>query len=278
MARIRRPAGPPGSSKTAAGPRGADAAPAPEPTSASDPGPEAAPDVVEISTACPRSPPSRGAAEISAPPPQPPPSQEGDDGVETAVGPEEPALGDPEVGPDLLRARGSLWAARHLMTLLARRRGAQERAAIIDEAASLLVALDDPPLARRLLLEMAEVGRIVDVYPLEVLVEVMHRTSLPRLAWSPLVLNKAALAAGTVRTDEVARIRVPLDARVRAFAIEGGLTPGYCFVPGPPGCYHLQVDRPGALVCLLRADRRRSGCVDRFAVTIVEPPEGKQEW
>ncbi len=59
---------------------------------------------------------------------------------------------------------------------------------------------------------------------------------------------------------------------MRAFGLEGGGLPGYCFAPGPPGSYHLEMAEAGNFVLLVRGDIRKTSYVDRVALSIVEPP------
>lgn len=176
-------------------------------------------------------------------------------------------LGDPSVTPDELMAMGSLVRARHIMTLLARRRGQIERDAIIREAGDLLLALD-PAEAKRLLFTIAEAGRIVDVYPLELLFYVHERRAVAGVEVGSVVLNKAGLERDRFHTDQVLLLKLPLAMRLRAFAIEGGARPGYALAPGPPGAYHLQFDEAGEFPLLVQGMLRRRTLLDRLVVRI----------
>ncbi|MEO1336381.1 MAG: hypothetical protein AAFV29_12095, partial [Myxococcota bacterium] len=80
----------------------------------------------------------------------------------------EDRIGDPTVDAATLRRMGNLVATRHLMTLLASRRHALGRDGTVEAVARLLLDLEDPAFARRVLLQMGEIGRIIDIYPLEV--------------------------------------------------------------------------------------------------------------
>lgn len=186
-------------------------------------------------------------------------------------------LGDPSVTPEELRRMGSLIAGRHLMTLLARRRGDTSRAEVIREVAELLLGMDDGPWARRLLLQMAECGRIVDVYPLEVLAYLVerHPGAVDRAAWGKVVLNKALLEAQTHAVGGLVVLKVPIALRMKAFALEGGASPGYVLAPGPPAHYLLEVHDAGAFTILVRGDVRGTSLLDRVHLTVAEAPESE---
>jgi hypothetical protein len=183
-------------------------------------------------------------------------------------------LGDPTVTSAELASMGALVAARHLMTLLARRRRDVGRAEVVDEAARLLLGLEDPRLARRLLLDMGDAGRIVDVYPLEVLAEVMRRRPdwLEGLRFGPVVENAAELRGRVFGVEERVPLQVPLALRLKAFALEGGGAPGYCLAPGPPGLYHLELGAAGRFCLLLRGEVRREHRVDRVILHVEDAP------
>lgn len=170
---------------------------------------------------------------------------------------------------------GNLIATRHLLALLAKRRTDRPRAEVIDEVASLLLALEEGPYARRLLLQMAEIGRIVDIYPLEVMVRIMERApaALPGVQFGPIVLNATDIEARTWPVGEVVELRVPLNLRMKGFALEGGGSPGYAFAPGPPAAYWLEIGAAGTYSLLVRGEVRKSIRVDRVTVNVADPPE-----
>lgn len=184
-------------------------------------------------------------------------------------------LGDPSVTSQQLRSMGSLVAGRHLMTLLARRRGQAEREAVIEEVGRLLMGMQDGPWTRRLLLQMAEAGRIVDIYPLEVLVWLLehHPGSVDRVEFGPVVLNKALLESQSHIVGGLIVFKVPLSLKMKAFALEGGGAPGYIVAPGPPAHYLLEVHDPGPLTVLVRGDIRGTSFVDRVRLNVVLEPE-----
>jgi hypothetical protein len=189
-------------------------------------------------------------------------------------------IGDPSVTGEELAAMGTLVASRHLMALLARKRKDTERTALLHEVGDLILGLPDAIAARRVLLGMGEVGRIVDIYPLEVVDYVLGRrpSLLAGYGYGPVILNKAELEARTFEVEEPIHIKVPLSLEMRAFALEGGGSPGYCFAPGPPAEYVLELGGPGRFSILVRGEVRRKSLLDRAILTIADGPGGESEW
>ncbi|MCK6551068.1 hypothetical protein L6R52_34855, partial [Myxococcota bacterium] len=182
-------------------------------------------------------------------------------------------IGADDVTSEELASMGSLVAARHLMVLLAKRRA--DRDAALAHVGALLIGLDDPILVRRLLLELPDAGRIVDIYPLEVLAYVLERRAdlVPGFELAPFVTNRAELTAGTFAVEAPIRVEVPLALKMKAFALDGGGTPGYCFAPGAPGEYILELGAAGTFALLLRGDVRKQSLVDRLVLRVEDPPE-----
>jgi hypothetical protein len=180
-------------------------------------------------------------------------------------------IGDPTVDAEAIRQMGSLIAARHLMALLARKTREGDRKSVIEEVGALLLGLEDAQLARRLLFTMSEVGRIVDVYPLEVLVHLLEKAPefLSGLSFGSVVLNKKELESRSFEAGELIVLKVPLALRMRGFAISGGGSPGYVLVPGPPAEYHLEVHTAGRFALLLRGEIRKAGVVDGVQIQVV---------
>ncbi len=187
----------------------------------------------------------------------------------------EERLGDPSVTSEELRAMGSLMAGRHLMTLLAKRRTGLARADLIREVGELLLGMEDGPWARRLLLQMGDAGRIVDIYPLEVMAWLLenHPGSVDRAEFGSVVLNKDRLQAQTHAVGGLIVFKVPLSLKMKAFALEGGTAPGYIMAPGPPARYLLEVHEPAQVTVLVRGDIRRTSFLDRVRLNVEEVPE-----
>jgi hypothetical protein len=189
-------------------------------------------------------------------------------------------IGDPSLTPEEFASLGTLVAARHVMALLARKRRDVARASLLAEVGDLLLAQKDAVAIRRILLQMGEVGSIVDIYPLEVLDYVLQKRPgvLPGFAYGAVILNKIELEAETFAVEELIRIKVPLSLRMRAFALEGGGDPGYCFAPGPPAEYHLEVASPGDFRVLVRGEIRKKSLLDRVILRIAEGPDDGPRW
>lgn len=181
-------------------------------------------------------------------------------------------VGDPSIAAAELRRMGNVLATQHLFILLAR--GGDDRGATIDRIADLLVGLDDGPYARRLLLQVGEAGRVVDIYPLEVMARIMERAPglLPRTEFGPVITNAAEVRGRTWPVGETIPLSVPLNLRLTAFAIDGGASPGYTLAPGPPAAYDLELGASGVYRLLFRGEVRRISRVDRLTVRVENPP------
>ncbi|MBK8013855.1 MAG: hypothetical protein IPK13_21205 [Deltaproteobacteria bacterium] len=172
-------------------------------------------------------------------------------------------------GPQLA-CLGCLGIARHLAVLLVRGRADRSRAETIQLVVDRLVEIGVPELIRRVLFEMERLP-VVDIHPLEVmarLVDARHDL-LSDVAWGEVILNKRALLDQVFRVGEVIDVWVPLNAKLKAFAIEGGGgAPGYCFAPGPPARYTLELESPGVFDLLVRAEIRKKHYLDRASVRV----------
>ncbi|MBK6683497.1 MAG: hypothetical protein IPG45_03420 [Deltaproteobacteria bacterium] len=182
-------------------------------------------------------------------------------------------LGRDGVTPAELKLMGSLVAGRHILTLLARRRNDPDRPGLIKEVADLVMGLEDPPFARRLLLELIDTGRIVDVYPLEILDEVVERRPgyISGVEPGRIILNRVALEAEVHQVEVPIRLEVALGLKMKAFALAGGGSPGYLLSPGPPAVYHLEFGDAGTYTLLLRGDLRKKSYIDRLTLKVVDP-------
>jgi hypothetical protein len=182
-------------------------------------------------------------------------------------------IGDETVTAKELLSMGTLVAARHLMVLLAKKRSQAERRRVLEEVGTLLIEINQPATVRRLLLEMPDAGRIVDIYPLEVLAYVLENRPdlVPGFAFGQVVLNKRELESNVFEVEHLISIKVPLSLKMRAFALEGGGQPGYAFTPGAPGEYHLEMGEAGTWPLLVRGDVRKLSLVDRVKVRLAGP-------
>jgi hypothetical protein len=183
-------------------------------------------------------------------------------------------IGEESVTAEELKAMGTLVGARHLMVLLAKKRG-EDRAKLLEHVGNQLIEIDEPELVRRLLMEMPDAGRIVDIYPLEVLAYVLERRPdlLLGFSFEQFVLNKEDVEAQIFEVEQVIVLKIPLAMRLRAFALDGGGTPGYCLAPGAPGEYHLEIGEAGTFHLLLRGEVRKRSFVDRLILRVEDRPD-----
>ena len=119
---------------------------------------------------------------------------------------------------------------------------------------------------------MPTVAPTVDIYPLEVMVYVLdHRPDLlDDVELQPFIRNRQELESKVFDVEDEIQLRMPLNLKMRGFALDGGGSPGYCFAPGGPGEYILEVGDSGRFTLLMRAERRRQSLIDRIAITVEE--------
>ncbi len=177
-------------------------------------------------------------------------------------------IGAEDVGPEELRSMGSIFACRHLLTLMAKHRAQRQEA--ITQLGELLYELADPKYSLRLITEMLEFGRIVDIYPLELMDYLVERYPdyLPGVARSELVLNRKFLTSRIFSVEEEVPLKLSLNTKLKAFAIKGGGSPGYHLYPGPPGQYTIEFGEPGSFQILLRGEQRKRMLVDTLSINI----------
>lgn len=182
-------------------------------------------------------------------------------------------IGDETLDAASLGDLSVLLAAEHLMLLLAKGRGKKPRAALLAEVGDLLLGHPRPEQVKKILAAMAEL-RIVDIYPLEVLAYVLERE--PRLLedcrFDSLIKNKRLLQAFVFEVEAPIRIELPLSAKVRAMALEGGGTPGYHLYPGGLAEYFIELGDEGSWTLLLRAEIHRASVLDRVVLQVRDTP------
>lgn len=185
-------------------------------------------------------------------------------------------LFDDDVDAAFLATMSVEVAAQHIMLRLARRRGQMARAALLGEVTELLLGLPEERFLKRVLLGLADAGRIIDIYPLELFFQVKERAPdrLPFARFSPFVKNRSELEGQTFEPGAPIRIQVPLAMRIRAFALEGGGFPGYALCPGPPAEYELEFFEPGEFSVLLRGELRKEHLLDRIRLKVADSTEG----
>ena len=179
-------------------------------------------------------------------------------------------IGNPDLDLPALRGLSNQLLAEHLMILLANKRSKQTRAKVVGDIGELIIQLNQRDRINKLLALMPQVGRIVDIYPLEVLVYLLERAPdlLSKHDFEPFVRNRDTLLARSFGVGEEIEIKVPLALKMRAFALDGGGNPGYSFAPGPPGVYFVEFGQAGCYPLLLRGEIRRQSHVDRLTLQI----------
>jgi hypothetical protein len=190
----------------------------------------------------------------------------------SGAAPEE-KLEDRDLAPEQLASLSVYAAASHLMRRLANRRTSEAREVVLASIGDLLIAHPNRSAPRKILLDMADAGRIVDIYPLEVLIYVLERAPdlVPDMRYDPFIKNKAKLEAATFEVEQPIRIEVPLSIRVRAFALIGGGYPGYCLQPGAPDEYLIEFGDAGSFTIALRGELRNKSLIDRVTLRIIDP-------
>ena len=181
-------------------------------------------------------------------------------------------LGDPTIPAEELKGYSKFLIARHLLVLLARDRNQVSQAERLQGAATLLFQLGDPDLSLSVLKQMGELGRVVDVYPLEILVCMAKERPgyFSSVDFEEFVLNKEAIENRAHEVGALIELAVPLAVKVRAFAVEGGVQPGYALLPGRPGTYVLEVWSSGNFDLLLLGLLRKRLLVDRVQLSLAE--------
>jgi hypothetical protein len=159
------------------------------------------------------------------------------------------------------------------MRRLADRRANEPRDQVLASIGDLLLAHPSKPAVKKILFDMPDAGRIVDIYPLEILIYVLEREPglLPDMAFEPFIRNKVKLEAAVFEVEQPIRIEVPVLMRVRAFALLGGGSPGYCLQPGAPDEYLLELGDAGTFTFALRGELRGRSLIDRVTLRIIDP-------
>ena len=186
-------------------------------------------------------------------------------------------LGSPDLALDHLRSLSSQLVAEHVMILLANQRAKNSRAEVLHEVSELLMAMNQPERINKILGLMPQVGRIVDIYPLEVLAYILERAPqlLSKHEFRGFIRNREELQSKPYGVGIPIEIRVPLALKMRAFALQKGGYPGYTFAPGPPGIYWLELGGAGQFEFLLRGEIRKNSYIDRLSLEIqhIDPKE-----
>ena len=138
------------------------------------------------------------------------------------------------------------------------------------EVAQMLVLLEDPARARKIIALMPKVGKIVDIYPLELLDYLLREspTSITGYSWNSFIKNRTEIEASVHKIGETIELRVPLALKMQSFALKGGGEPGYALAPGPPGVYWIEFGQAGQYPLLFQGQIRRQSFIDSLLVWI----------
>lgn len=188
--------------------------------------------------------------------------------------PGDPGLTDPD---EIQRALETPVAyAKHAMILAEafRRSTGATRAEAVNYLAKMFVAPTDRAFGRLAIKEFGPSTGILDIYPLEVVAEVLDRYPgfLPKAGLGRFVHNVPATKTQRFHTDTKTPIilEYPEELKIRGFAIVGGGRPGYTFEPDvAPGKYRLHIESPGKFEILVSAvNRAGHTLLDRIQVRV----------
>lgn len=190
----------------------------------------------------------------------------------------------PELSPVEVEKLGTPRAATHLVRLYDQLTlEGRTHDECVARAKEILVGFTRPDSVRKVLQEM-ESRPIRDVYPLEVLLKILDETpsALPGVSrGAGVILNAAELSSGEkCFAGHPFTVEVPVEARIKAFALVGGARPGYEFFPAQdPGKYTMLIDTPGrwtfAVLCApltslgrIQKEASEGVIVEEFVVTV----------
>jgi len=180
--------------------------------------------------------------------------------------PDRSRVGDPSLtDPAQIRQalRSPIAYAKHVMVLgeaFARATGAH-RSEVVQYMATMYAAMPDRAFARQALKEFGPATGVLDVYPLEIVEELVLRYpgSLPKVGFGRLFVRPQADSAKALELVEgrSSALSYPKNLKIRGFAIKGGGNPGYLFEPDEhPGAYRLRIDLPGRYRLMISAITR----------------------
>ena len=177
-------------------------------------------------------------------------------------------VGAPDLGLAEIERFPELVLVRHIYARMAVK---TDRSAEIERLKELLYNLNDGRRVRRILERLFEVGRFVNIYPLELMDALVKHSEgfLPKVRRREVIINRAYIESRLFDVEAPIPFEFPLNAQVRGFALSGGGSyPGYCFQPGPPGRYELEFGAEGRFDVLVLARVRGTDCIDRVRVWV----------
>jgi len=178
-------------------------------------------------------------------------------------------LTDPEEARRALKT--PVGYAKHCMILAEafRRASGATRAEGLAYLARMFVASGDIAFGRAALKELGPSTGIIDLYPLEVIDQVLDVFPgfLPKVARGRFIQRDSE--AILMDTDRPALLTYKEELKVRGFAVLGGAQPGYRFEPASAGTYRLEILTAGrytlATSCLSKTGQI---VIDRLEVTV----------
>ncbi len=183
-------------------------------------------------------------------------------------------VGELDVAPVELAGMSVLLATEHVFRTLAARRATTARAVLLAEVAETLVATARPEHVRKILFALADLRRVVDIYPLELMHAIVdaHPGWLEGIEVGRFILNRATVEATRHAVEAPVVLELPLQAKLKGMALVGGGNPGYHLYPTDLKDYTLELGAPGRFTFLLRAEVRRTQLVDQVTVDVAPDP------
>lgn len=185
----------------------------------------------------------------------------------------DPSLTDPGQIQQVLRTPVAY--AKHIMVLSEafRRTTGAHRPEIIGYMAAMYAALPDRRFARQALKEFGPATGILDVYPLEIVEElVLHYPgSLPKVGFGSLFVRpKTETQVLQLLEGKFSPLTYSESLKIRGFALKGGTNPGYLFEPDEePGQYRLRIDVAGRYDLIISAITKSGHTiVDRLQIRV----------
>ncbi len=183
-------------------------------------------------------------------------------------------VGEPDVAPAELGGMSVLLATEHVFRTLAARRATTARAALLAEVAETLVATERPEHVRKILFALADLRRIVDIYPLELMYAIVDARPgwLEGVEVGRFVLNRATVEATRYAVEAPVVLELPLQAKLKGMALVGGGSPGYHLYPSGLKDYTIELGAAGRFTFLLRAEVRRTQVIDQVTLDVAPDP------
>jgi hypothetical protein len=196
-------------------------------------------------------------------------------------------IGDPRLTDPLAikEALGSPVAyAKHCMILAEafRTSTGATRAEGVAYLALMFAALGDRAFARQAIRELGYGTGIIDLYPLEVIEQLVESYPglLVKVGFGTLFVRPRADSSLEMEAGVPSSLEYPGSLKIRGFAIKGGGRPGYAFEPrDQEGSYSLTIFSPGRFQLLISGVTRSGHTViDRVEVVVRDGPDALLPW